>query len=67
MTELDILKTALAKAKTFLETKNGEGASFYSDVTIEYCVNVLIEKIDSNKSLLSAIVTSVAKKAIQPE
>ena len=67
MTELDILNAALVKAKAFLKAKNWEGASLFSDVTIMHCVNVLIEKIDSNKSLLSAIVTSVAKKAIQSE
>jgi DNA (cytosine-5)-methyltransferase 1 len=67
MTELDILNAALVKAKTFLEEKNGDAESHFADATIMHCVNVLIEKIDSNKSLLSAIVTSVAKKAIQSE
>jgi DNA (cytosine-5)-methyltransferase 1 len=66
MTELDILNAALASAKALIEIGGSETASIF-DAQLTQSVNVLIDKIDSNKSLLSAIVTSVARKAVQPE
>lgn len=38
----------------------------FSDVIIEN-IDILIDKIDSNKSLLSALVTSLIKKVVNPE
>jgi len=38
----------------------------FEDVIVE-TVDILIDKIDSNKSLLSALVTSLVKKVINPE
>ena len=63
MKEKEILETALSEAKKLVNKKK---LNKIPDV-IKTNIDTLIGKIDSNKSLLSALVTSLIKKIQNPE
>jgi len=63
MTGLDILENLLEKAIVNL---SAEKRKKYNEIIVEN-VDVLIKDIDKNKSLISAMVTSMLKKIINPE
>jgi DNA (cytosine-5)-methyltransferase 1 len=58
MSERDVLEKAFQNALSFLESEETQ-----PDADIDY----LIEKIGSNKSIVSALVTSLLKKVIDPQ
>jgi DNA (cytosine-5)-methyltransferase 1 len=61
MIHLEVLEDLLSKAISNLSSKEKE----YSE-TIIFNIDVLVENIDKNKSLVSAMVTSLLKKIIDP-
>ena len=63
MKETEILEKALSDAKKLIEKNK---VNKFPDV-IKSNIDTLIGKIDSNKSLLSALVTSLVKKITTPE
>lgn len=63
MTPKEILEKALSKAVNILETKK---EIKFSEI-VSTNVDALINKIDSNKSLVSALVTSLVKKISEPK
>jgi len=63
MKEKEILEKALLQAKELIETKK---TSQFPDI-ISMNIDALVKKIDSNKSLLSVMVTSLAKKITTPK
>lgn len=63
MTETQILEDAFSIAQQLNNTQ--ETRDTFSYLIVE-AIDVLIDKIDSNKSLLSALVTSIVKKIICP-
>jgi len=63
MTPSEILEELLLKAIKILDSKK---EIKYPEI-ISFNVDVLINKIDKNKSLLSALVTSLVKKIIEPK
>lgn len=64
MNEKDILIGLLGKARSCLESKNFNGALFSQDICLN--ADIMIDKINSNKSILGALVTSCLKKIINP-
>jgi DNA (cytosine-5)-methyltransferase 1 len=63
MKEKEILEKALLQAKELIEAKK---TSQFPDI-ISMNIDALVKKIDSNKSLLSVMVTSLAKKITTPK
>lgn len=63
MTPSEILEELLLKAIKILDSKK---EIKYPEI-ISFNVDVLINKIDKNKSLVSALVTSLVKKIIEPK
>lgn len=63
MNENEILEKILEEAKNII-LKN---KTYDFPNLIPENINILIEKIDKNKSLISAIVSSLLKKIINPE
>lgn len=63
MNPKEILETAFQHVQTQIE--NGEIKQISSEIRKD--VDYLIEKIDSNKSIVSALVTSLVKKILDPE
>lgn len=63
MTPEDVLAKAFSQAETVIKSKTEDK---FPDV-IKTHIDILVAKIDSNKSLLSAIVTSLVKKIIAPK
>ncbi|MFH1563621.1 MAG: DNA methyltransferase [Nitrospirota bacterium] len=68
MKQTEIIKFTIILDKAFVKAKlsNKKQDYLFSQIIIEN-VDTLIEYIDSNKSLLSALVTSLAKKVIHPK
>ncbi len=62
MNEQKILETAFEKATQLIKFKKYS----FSEI-IQSDINLLIEKIGSNKSIVSALVTSLVKKILTPE
>jgi DNA (cytosine-5)-methyltransferase 1 len=60
MTQIDILENLLNKAKASVKK-----AKKYSDIIVSN-IDVIVESIDKNKSLVSALVTSLLKKITDP-
>ncbi len=63
MTENEILEKAYKKAEKIVKNKQFDKFS----KIIREDVNLLIEKIEQNKSIVSALVTSLVKKIIDPK
>ncbi|MDR2684019.1 MAG: hypothetical protein LBB53_01395, partial [Prevotellaceae bacterium] len=63
MTHFEILEDLLAKAIANLSAKKHKK---YNDIIVEN-INVLVANIENNKSLVSAIVTSMLHKMIEPQ
>ena len=62
MTQTEILKGLLNKA---ISRINGKKSKNYSDIIVSN-IDVLVHSIDKNKSLVSALVTSLLKKITDP-
>jgi len=63
MTAEDVLAKAFSRAEKVINSKTQDK---FPDV-IKVNIDILVAKIDSNKSLLSAIVTSLVKKILAPK
>ncbi len=62
MTENEILEKAYKKAEQIVKKKQFDKFS----ETIREDVDLLVDKIEQNKSIVSALVTSLVKKIIDP-
>jgi len=62
MTHSEILESLLTKAVSNISSKKRKK---YSDIIV-FNIDILIENIDKNKSLISAMVTSILKKISDP-
>lgn len=62
MNEKEILETAYCEAQKLL---NENESSIFNEI-IRNDINFLIAKIEQNKSIISALVTSLVKKILEP-